>query len=137
MGWIIDSVVDHIINISKYNPLTGTSYFKLPKKLDHPGKGLVNIQSFDDNQYFKWYLIRYLHRADYHASLERLAECLKGNSIWKIQNFQSKLKIFTKLKNPVISALAFLVMKTRKNIQSMRQEILSKNILIYYYEKKK
>ena len=28
-GWIIDSVLDHIINISKYNPLAGSSFIKL------------------------------------------------------------------------------------------------------------
>ena len=31
-GWIIDSVIDHNINISKYNPLAGSSYIKLPKE---------------------------------------------------------------------------------------------------------
>ena len=31
--WIIDSVIDHTINISKYNPLAGSSYIKLPKEL--------------------------------------------------------------------------------------------------------
>ena len=30
-GWIIDSVIDHTISISKYNSLTGSSYIKLPK----------------------------------------------------------------------------------------------------------
>ena len=30
-GWIIDSVVDHTTNISKYKPLAGSSYMKLPK----------------------------------------------------------------------------------------------------------
>ena len=30
-GWIFDSVIDHTISISKYNPLAGTSYIKLPK----------------------------------------------------------------------------------------------------------
>ena len=30
-GWIIDSVIDHTISISKYNPLAGTSYIELPK----------------------------------------------------------------------------------------------------------
>ena len=34
--WIIDSVIGHTICISKYNPLTGSSYIKLPKELDHP-----------------------------------------------------------------------------------------------------
>ena len=39
-GWIIDSVLDHNISISKYNPLAGGSYIKLQKELDHPRKGL-------------------------------------------------------------------------------------------------
>ena len=42
-GWIIDSVIDHTINPSKYNHLAGNSYIKLPKDLDHPRKGSVNI----------------------------------------------------------------------------------------------
>ena len=41
--WIIDSVVGHDINISKYNPLVGSSYIKLPKELDHERKGWINI----------------------------------------------------------------------------------------------
>ena len=48
-GWIIDSAIDHIISISKYNPLAGSSYIKLPKELDHPRKELINIQNTDDN----------------------------------------------------------------------------------------
>ena len=50
LGWIIDSVIDHTISISKYNPLAGSSYIKLPKELDHPIKGLNNIQNTDDNE---------------------------------------------------------------------------------------
>ena len=37
-GWIIDSFIEHTISISKYNPLAGNSYIKLPKELDHPRK---------------------------------------------------------------------------------------------------
>ena len=29
--WIIDSVIDHTISVSKYNPLAGNSCIKLPK----------------------------------------------------------------------------------------------------------
>ena len=58
-GWIIDSVIDHTINISKYNPLAGSSYIKLPKELDNPRKGLINIQNTDDNE-----CCRYLNPAD-------------------------------------------------------------------------
>ena len=45
-GWIIDSVIDHTISISKYNPLAGSSYIKLPKELDLQRKGLINIQNY-------------------------------------------------------------------------------------------
>ena len=41
--WIIDSAVDHAINISKYKPLSSSSYIKLPKALDHSKKDLINI----------------------------------------------------------------------------------------------
>ena len=39
-------------------PLTGSKYVKLPKKLDHPNEGLVNIQNINNNECFKWYLVR-------------------------------------------------------------------------------
>ena len=45
-GWIIDLVIDHDVSISKYNPLADSSYIKLPK-IDHPRKGLINIQNID------------------------------------------------------------------------------------------
>ena len=42
-GWIADSVIDHTISISKYNPLAGSIYIKLSKELDYPRKGLINV----------------------------------------------------------------------------------------------
>ena len=51
----------------------------------------------------------------------------------KTQNVQSKLEIFTKLKKRrILSSLVFLIMKTKKNIQTMYQKILLKNMLLYY-----
>ena len=44
--WIIDSVIDHTIDISQYNPLAR--------------EGLINTQNTDDNECFKWCLVRYL-----------------------------------------------------------------------------
>ena len=52
-GWIVDSVIDHAISISKNNTLTGSSYIELPKELDYSRKGLINIQNTDDNEFFK------------------------------------------------------------------------------------
>ena len=42
-GWSIASVIEHNVNISKYNPLAGSSYIRLSKELDHPRKGMINI----------------------------------------------------------------------------------------------
>ena len=59
--WIIDSVADQNISISKYNPLAGICYIKLPKELDHPRKRLINIQIIDDNECFQWSIVRCLN----------------------------------------------------------------------------
>ena len=61
----VDSVIDHTIRFSKYNPLAGSSYIKLPKELDHPRKVLINIQNIDDNECFKWSTVRYLNPANH------------------------------------------------------------------------
>ena len=83
-GWIIDSVIDHDISISKYNPLAGSSYIKLPKGLDHTRKGLINIQNTDGNECFKWCLDRYLYPADHcHQELQKLAKIWQRDLILK------------------------------------------------------
>ena len=66
MCWIIDSVIDHTISISKNNPLAESSYIKLPKELDYPRKDLINIQNTDDNKCFKWFLVKYLNPTDHN-----------------------------------------------------------------------
>ena len=66
--WIIDSVIDHNISISIYNSLSGSSYINLPKELDHPRKGLINIQNIHDNKSFKWSLIRSFNPADHNPA---------------------------------------------------------------------
>ena len=61
-SWIIDSVMDYTISISKYNPLARSSYIKLPKELGHPRKDLINIQNTEDNECFEWCLFGYLQK---------------------------------------------------------------------------
>ena len=67
--WITDSVIDHTISISKYNPLAGSSYIKLPKELDHSKKGLINIQNIGDNECFKWSIVRCLNPTDHNPRI--------------------------------------------------------------------
>ena len=100
-GWIVDSVIDYYISISNYNPLAGSGYIKLPKELHHPRKGLIHIQNINNNQCFKWCLVRYLNPADRNPA--RNTKSL----ILKIENFQSKFETFTKLKKKSIGISVF------------------------------
>ena len=65
---VIDSVTDNYVSISKYNPLAGSSFIRLPKELEHPKIELINIQNTDDNECCKWSLVRYLNPADHHLA---------------------------------------------------------------------
>ena len=75
-GWITDSVIQHKISTSKYNPLADSSYIKLPKELDHPRKELINIQSIVYNECFKWSLVKLLNPSDRNPA--RIIKADKG-----------------------------------------------------------
>ena len=51
-GWVTESIEAEYVNISVYSPTSGGTYIKLPNKLKHSMKGLINIK----NSYNKWFL---------------------------------------------------------------------------------
>ena len=57
-GSIVNSVIGHTISISKYNPLAGSSYIKLPKELDQQRY----LNPADQNQSESQKLIKILRR---------------------------------------------------------------------------
>ena len=59
-GWKIDSVNSESVNISKYAPLFGSSFIKLPSQIENPKKGLINIKN-KDNKCFLWCHVRHLN----------------------------------------------------------------------------
>ena len=59
-GWTIQSVDGHYINLTKYEPLKGSSYIELPIELRNSAKGLINLQNKDDCC-FAWCHVRYLN----------------------------------------------------------------------------
>ena len=63
----IKLVIEHVC-ISKYDPLAGSSYIKLPKKLEHSRKGLIHIQNIDNNECFKWSIMRCLNPGNHHPA---------------------------------------------------------------------
>ena len=82
-GWIIDSVIDYTISISKYNPLGGSSYIKLPKELDHLRKGLI-IKIL---MIIRWCLVGYLNFANHHPATITKAD----KDFVKRPNFKDKI----------------------------------------------
>ena len=59
-GWIVEEIHSQYLNISSYFPLIGSTYIKLPVELQHPMKGLINIQN-NDNKCFLWCHVRHLN----------------------------------------------------------------------------
>ena len=119
-GWIIDSVIDHTISISNNNPLARDNCVKLPKELDHPRKALIDIQNIDDNKCFKWCLVWYLNPADDNRrSITKADKNFAKRPDFKDIKFPVKIRDIHKIEKRIPSALAFLVMKIKKNIQSL------------------
>ena len=133
-SWISDSVIDHTISISKYNPLAGSSYLKLPKELNHPRKGLIDIQNIDDNKCFEWCLFKYLNPEDQNSRrITKSDKDFRKRLDFKDMKFPVKIRDIHKIEKMIPSALVFLDSKI-KNIKSMYQNnIVKKNILIYYW----
>ena len=73
-GWTIQSVDGHFINIVKYRPLRGSSYIPLPKELQNPAKGIINMKNNDD-ECFRWCHIR--HLLPQNKNPQRIKKCDK------------------------------------------------------------
>ena len=70
----------------------------LPKELDHPRKGLINIQNIDDNECFKWSLVRYLNPADHHpARITKAGKDFAKNLDFKDKRFPVKVRHIHKI----------------------------------------
>ena len=61
-NWIsfVEESISQFLNLSSYLPLSGSTCSKLPKELDHPMKGLINIKN-DDNRSFLWCHVKNLN----------------------------------------------------------------------------
>ena len=60
LGWVIDRIDGHYINITTYKPLNGSSYIELPMEFRNPKEGLINIKNKDD-ECFRWCHIRHYY----------------------------------------------------------------------------
>ena len=76
-GWQFDRVEHLDININPYNPLSASSYIKLPGKL-YEKKAIINVKNENDNECFKWAITSAVFPAKEHA--ERLSKQMRKDS---------------------------------------------------------
>ena len=65
-GSVIDKVEGIYINVTNYEPLSGSSYIPLPKVLNNSKKGLINLKN-KDHKCFMWCHIRMLNPQNRNA----------------------------------------------------------------------
>ena len=91
-GWQFSKVETLDINIDPFEPLYGSSYIPLPKKIADKN-AIINVKNSDDNQCFKWAVTSAIYTAKNHP--ERLNTKMRINSEtfnWKGIEFPVSLK---------------------------------------------
>ena len=76
-GWQFDRIEHLDININPYNPLSASSYIKLPGKL-YEKKAIINVKNENDNECFKWAVTSAVFPKEKNA--ERLSKQMREDS---------------------------------------------------------
>ena len=109
-GWTINQIIKLEIKLATYSPISGSSYFELPKKLLDK-KALLNIQN-NDNFCFKWSVLAHLypvprkdqpHRVSHYSQYESSLD-------WSMMSFPTPLndiKQFEKKNNISINVFGW------------------------------
>ena len=102
-------IYNQYLNVSSYLPLNGSTYIKLPVELQHPMKGLINIQNYN-NKCFLWCHVRHLTLVDKNPQRIRKED----REVFKKLNYQGvdfpvskkdygKIEILNKINTNVFS----------------------------------
>ena len=134
-NWRFERVISLDVHFTDFQPLRGSTFLPLPTKISTK-KAVINMKNNDD-QCFKWSVVRALHPVDIHP--ERITKELKDQSErldWSGLKFPVKLDqivIFEKF-NPSISINVFgfedrvvypLRLSKRKNEQTINLLLIS------------
>ena len=95
---------------------------------------MINIENIDDNECFKWCLVRYLDPADHHPARITKADKDFAKMIdFKVINFPVKIRDIRKIKNNNSISISLFGDENKENIQSMyKRNVAKKNMLNYY-----
>ena len=93
---------------------------------------MINIENIDDNECFKWCLVRYLDRVDHNPKGIKKAKELDFKDDFSNQSYRHSKIEKKKKKKKIPSALVFLAMKIRKHLIYISKNFVKINMLIYY-----
>jgi len=120
-GFTLSRIIKLDVQISKYNPIRGSTYIKLPKKLELK-KAIVNVKNMNDNMCFKWAVLSALHPIEKNAD--------RVQNYWKYENelnfdgidFPVRLEQIDDFvaQNPSISINVYFYEKEEKNVCPLR-----------------
>ena len=117
-GWIIELINSQYLTISTYVPLLGNGDFiKLPKELNNPEKGLINICN-NDNKCFLWCHVRHLNPINDHSTRikkedKRIADTLN----YANNHFPVSAKDYGKIENQNDICINVFCMKIKLFVQ--------------------
>ena len=94
---------------------------------------MINNQNIDDNEYWKWWLVSYLHPADSHpAKIKKAGKYFAKRTAFRDIKLPDKIRFIHKIEKKNLLPLAFLVMKKRKKYPVYISKIFcEENMLIY------
>ena len=94
---------------------------------------MINIQNVNDNEWFKWCLVKYLHAHNPRRIRKVDKDSTKKLDFADVQ-FSVKTKDIQKIeKESTCTGITVFGYENKQNIQPICQKILSKTMLIYYW----
>ena len=95
---------------------------------------MINIQNTDDNEWFKWCLVRHINPANHNPRrITKYDKDFAKRFDFKDIKFPVKIRDIHKSKKRIPSPLVSFAMKIKKKFQSMYQKNVVKiNMLICY-----
>lgn len=119
-GFTLSSINELLVQVNRYDPLRGSSYMELPKKLTKK-KAIVNVQNSDE-LCFKWAVLSALYPAVRNA--QRLSNYLRYKDELNFSGieFPMKVRYIEKFErqNPTISINVYIYDEKLDKVQPLR-----------------
>ena len=96
---------------------------------------MIDIQNIDDNEFFKWCLVKYLHPADHHpAGITKAEQDFSKRLDLKDIKFSVKSRDIRKIKKNNSIGINIFGYKNKEKYPTYvaKKKIVKENMLIYY-----